>query len=764
MLRIDRHFAVAGCLLLLGACGGGGGHVGLTTSEVPPTATHGERLNNQPTLAMVNANHAYARGHSGAGVRIGINDDSVEFQHDEFAGRIGFEGAELTYWDPEGASHCRRAGSGCRVFDVDSFDEVSDQARRIIERDGYPRYDNTWYVRISGEDDIAEYHEIPAVGESTRTHGTAVASIAAGRTLGIAPGATIVPMATPLDADSENQQAVSDIETILIDQIGGWGPDHPEVRALDEDLAESLLDMHKSVEVINRSYGVSSSGDWALYQQHLLGTAAAISWLRRHLPRSYGMLTQEDVPEPHRTLIVHAAGNDGLFAPSSSAGLPLHVPELRGLHLAAVALDAQGALASYSNRCGPLSSDWNPARDGRHYCLSAPGNVNFAVAGTERKGSGGGTSYAAPMVAGGAALVMEAFRGQLTVREVGLRLVNTADNRGIYAEDSIYGAGLMDLEAATRPIGPLSTGTSAVSAPLASTRLRTPAAWGNVAARVEGAEAAAYDSDNAPFWHDPAAFFESSGASAAYPVIPAPERPGGARNAGPFAHLEWTDMSTSDRTRKHQLQIAAYPGPTGLRGEPVAGETFGLSLRPFGERWRTGFIVERGSHQGTRPSGAFGTKANANMAWVEARRQWALDGDGGRWSLQAEGLLALGRPEYEAGAMFQATHGVYSAAALSLGHRDDATGTRLGVAQPLRAESGKGTLTYSTGRATDGTRRYTRISFPLVPETRAVRVSLRHDRETPAGKVALELAHTFNAGHTRGAEHTAVGAAYGIEW
>lgn len=121
------------------------------------------------------------------------------------------------------------------------------------------------------------------------------------------------------------------------------------------------------------------------------------------------------------------------------ANLPFHEPHLRGHHLAVMAVDADGAHAFYSNFCGPLPSDWDAARWGRHYCLAAPGRVNavsnrpgYAYEGTK------GTSFAAPIVTGAVALLMEHFRGQLGNTEIARRIVNTANNRDRYAQTEIF--------------------------------------------------------------------------------------------------------------------------------------------------------------------------------------------------------------------------------------------------------------------------------------------------------------------------------------
>ena len=60
---------------------------------------------------------------------------------------------------------------------------------------------------------------------------------------------------------------------------------------------------------------------------------------------------------------------------------------------------------------------------------------------------------AAPHVSGGIALLTDYFDGQLGNTEIMNRLFQTANKTGIYEDSSIYGQGLMDLDAATSPVG-----------------------------------------------------------------------------------------------------------------------------------------------------------------------------------------------------------------------------------------------------------------------------------------------------------------------
>ena len=107
-----------------------------------------------------------------------------------------------------------------------------------------------------------------------------------------------------------------------------------------------------------------------------------------------------------------------------------------------------------------------------------------------------GTSFAAPIVSGALALLMEHFRGTRGTTEVVKRMLDTADRSGAYANLEIYGAGHLDLEAALSPVGSLNAGQSEHA--LGRTTLQTPSAFGAIAQRTGNIELAAFDEQEFP--------------------------------------------------------------------------------------------------------------------------------------------------------------------------------------------------------------------------------------------------------------------------
>ena len=718
----------------------------------------------------VNAEHAYARGLSGREVRIGIVDDGVDILHPEFAGRAQRRGTfivrKIPYiFDaedlPEAFSGCREEGAKCRVFEIDASGDralIEHYAHRIIKAERhFPDEYNTWFIRdlSRGADG---WHAIPGLyreesdpaKDQYPDHGTTVASMAAGWRYGIAPGATIVSLLK------------GEFESIHFDGYAYLtGDDASKARAYRDFLSHS--------DILNHSYG-SLPEDY----DHNLSYE---TWLREEFPAYWAAFTQRDARE--KTIEVWAAGNESRNRPVLEPSLPAREPAVRG-HWLAVAAAEQGQIAEYSNRCGALPGDWNPQAHGRHYCLTAPGALRVAYpnfnpatnpddADANFHWASGGTSYAAPLVAGGIALVMEQFRGQLSNREVALRVINTANNAGIYADAAIYGAGMLDLDAATAPVGEVSTGTASLRAGLHRTRLATPPAWGRVGRHLAGREVAGFDEWNAPFWQPAASLFATVPAPQA--ILPMPGWDEGFEQRALLSHLRW--FGASGAGREDGLRMTLWGDnvhAAGFRGDfPGSGFAAETDYHAFGfsgelmERLRLGLIVETQTNQGARPAGAFGAAANSKLVWLAREHAWPLSFASGM-ALRLDYLVAAGQPDYARGAMFNATGSLYSAASLALEHRGSATRTRLSIGQPLRAESGRGTLRYAVGRDRAGNWRYEEARFALRPETREVRFQLRHDRPLFKGQLAIELSYAHNADHVPGQHRAQAGLGYRRAW
>ncbi len=191
-------------------------------------------------------------------------------------------------------------------------------------------------------------------------------------------------------------------------------------------------------------------------------------------------------------LVVFAAGNAGDPNPGFMASMPFVKPanDNQGLYvkpatpldfsatqsriLAVVSVDSQNVISGFSNRCG-VAAAW---------CLAAPGEgvISTYINGGYIRTSG--TSFAAPMVSGAAAVLMSAFPN-LTADQVAAILLRTATPLG---PSSIYGAGLLNIERAMQPVGAvmvaLADRVGGPAVPLARTQLQLGAAFGDAGART----------------------------------------------------------------------------------------------------------------------------------------------------------------------------------------------------------------------------------------------------------------------------------------
>ena len=168
---------------------------------------------------------------------------------------------------------------------------------------------------------------------------------------------------------------------------------------------------------------------------------------------------------------VWGAGNSALPEVSFHAGLPHLAPELERGWLAVTSVGLDGDLADYSQQCGVAAGwciaapggDVSPGGDTSQGSDPSPGgDASHGVDAREDNGiystvPGGydrqmGTSMAAPQVSGALAALKSMFPnpGFQDVRD---RILFTADRTGIYDAPSTYGQGLLDLDAASRPVG-----------------------------------------------------------------------------------------------------------------------------------------------------------------------------------------------------------------------------------------------------------------------------------------------------------------------
>ncbi|MDV3468094.1 S8 family serine peptidase [Stenotrophomonas sp. C3(2023)] len=275
-------------------------------------------------------------------------------------------------------------------------------------------------------------------------HGTAVASLAAGAPVGswaggVAPGARIVSAriiadTRPVDDGSGKGNEVS----------GALG-----LAGVHQDLIAA------GAKIMNNSWG-------GLYWTNTAATAPIAAEYRPFIAGNGG-------------LVVFATGNESKADPSSMAALPSQpgaggtrpAADLERGWLAVTAVDTvqSTVLASYANACGVAAS----------YCLAAPGS---AVYPDPQGGSSyywnSGTSFAAPLVSGAAALVWQKYP-YLSNDQVRQTLLGTATDIGAPGVDAVFGHGLLNVGKAVQGPGRFDWGDMVVT--VGQTGLDS--VWGN---------------------------------------------------------------------------------------------------------------------------------------------------------------------------------------------------------------------------------------------------------------------------------------------
>ena len=621
------------------------------------------------------------------------------------------------------------------------------------------------------------------------SHGTAVASVIAARPtpdflnggfFGVAPGADLRMVAIPLGRADPSMPYAPTAPGSLGRSDAIWA------RRFNTALGEN-------VDILNLSFGVP--GIIENYRD-------SAEDLRSRFRETITTLEQRGREE--KTILVWAAGNaNGRLCTPGDAncvggridassvevfpGLSVLIAELRGHSIAVVAVDANGEIANYSNRCG-IAADW---------CLSAPGHLLGAFLGpidrggieVPERGFGrfSGTSLASPMVAGGLAVMKQVFRDQLSNTELVTRLFATANKDGKYADRLIYGQGLMDLGAATYPVGhTMVAGGPTVfddGVDLRLTSLRLGGAFGDgLGQSLAGQELAAFDALGAPFW------FRLTDLTGNTPVPSSLLRLHELMDEAPVRQWVGGQLTTLTPGRAGgsverdlgygRLRLGFLETPTGVEGghfvlarnattltltgangmaatafttsgfagrAPASGAA--LSWRPFDVPvgFRAGWLAERDTLLGTAADGAFGS-LSADAAFAGIETGFAV----GPWRFSADAELGRAIPRLRGGMMTRMSSLNTSAFALRATRRlTNGGAVRVSVSQPLRVEAGRAALSVPIGRTKGGAVLRSSLTADLTPSGRQMNVSARwHHPLADFGELRFAATWMRHPGHS----------------
>ena len=484
------------------------------------------------------------------------------------------------------------------------------------------------------------------------------------------------------------------------------------------------------------------------------------------------VVAQEGVAEP--TIFVWAAGNDhgapcspqsdencvanpsdpttGRFnatSPSLLGGAVALLPELQGHNVVVAALAEDGSVAGFSNRCG-IAADW---------CIAAPGTrmeVAYSASGRDSNYVGRqGTSYAAPLVTGGLALMKQLFRNQLSMGELVTRLFRTADKSGRYTDTATYGQGALDLKAAVSPVGtPLVRTGGQLNNPgqsIQTTRLRLGSALGDGFSRsAAGLELAAFDELGAPFWFELSSLTDLASTPSSLERLR--ELMTSDQTTATNSLLDLAGATTLARVASGLELSFTDPSQrlTPRLGNPESGLGAMLAWqpRPFGQdrtlRVHLGWLGEEETVLGSKAGGAFGQLSAATLiSGFELRHET------GGWTLAAAAELGWTLAE-SGGGIISELSGL-TTSTFSLHATRQLTGTdrlTLSLAQPPRLEQGLASLNLPIGRSKGGRVLYRSVLADLTPSGRQLDLAASWQREQLlGGTFRAEAALSSDPGH-----------------
>lgn len=285
-------------------------------------------------------------------------------------------------------------------------------------------------------------------------------------------------------------------------------------------------------------------------------------------------------------IMVFANGNEGDASASLPASAPIINPDWADHWIAVGMLDKDGSRHPQSNACGD-AADW---------CLFAPGwGVNSTLPDGDY-GIMGGTSMAAPVVAGGAALLREAFP-YMTAPEITSLLFETADKIG---PKEIYGHGAMNLERAFQPVGPVAVpvgdSIEGRKLSLSGSSLHVSAAFGDgIGKALSGHSLVALDKYNRGFRFDMGNFVTPASHHTRKDALHRLKLFGGIEErsintieTGPFSITTATRLRASDPGLGHspysRMSFGFTSGSTSVEASmnPDMGRSFGFREMGFG--------------------------------------------------------------------------------------------------------------------------------------------------------------------------------------
>ena len=279
---------------------------------------------------------------------------------------------------------------------------------------------------------------------SGRIHAQSGDVTGAGRPLGDDDGhGTSVSRVLAAAKDDRDVHGIAFNATILAlraDQVGSCAPTAQGVDEAGCSFFDSAIAAGVDRAVDNKARVINIS---------LGGAGGASSALRTAINRA----TSAGV------VVVVSAGNEGneldpAFDPNSpSPFAQALLANGNGLVIIATAVDDDGIIAKFSNKAGVLQNAVLSAL-GQNICCEYRNDTIYRLNANDGTSVRvyNGTSYAAPQIAGAAALLAQAFPN-LTGAQIVNLLLTSARDAGAPDTDAIYGRGILDIGRAFAPAG-----------------------------------------------------------------------------------------------------------------------------------------------------------------------------------------------------------------------------------------------------------------------------------------------------------------------
>ena len=407
---------IGACLALFAAASA-------ANSQVASSIFHTSEYFANRGLQYTNAAEAWALGFTGKGVRIGIADDQAQLSHPEFAGRV--------YWP--------------------------------VKPDPFPNPD---------------YPDFPVPDHGTHVMGAAAAARNGVGMVGVAYDAsiahTVAILTKPGYPTSKDwaQDLVTARVSVMNASFGPLATPWPLLpdNSLNPNYSRVNFQMLTGSEVTEYAAEVEKLANADIVMVFAAGNSRdyRLQPIAAKVPAGYGLLP---LITPANTALGYTGNSaDAVYRiytdeadqlnPATWGSNQYSLSQIRGVDFSNLAgtliavtaanIDSRTnivALADFSNRCG-AAADW---------CMTAPGVDIYSTVPMNTYGEMSGTSMAAPLVAGAAAVLRQAFP-YMTARQIIEVLLTTATEIDNSSPESIrdFGHGLLNVGRAVR--GPIQFG------------------------------------------------------------------------------------------------------------------------------------------------------------------------------------------------------------------------------------------------------------------------------------------------------------------